>query len=269
MLIDYMLAVLSEFKDGALRIAADTLGVKGKSTGRTMPSVQPLGIIARPRDPDTDANGKPTIGAGLIVLREGGDVWCWPTTDPRAVEKVPPVKPGGFAAYSYPGGCFNFDGDNGAFLLLVPSTHDTDDGTDKKRMSLSFDVAGDSIQCTHGLGMSWAMTGGGKNSVAIANAKGDAYLEVNDDGIVLNGNTTFNGGMAMGDIASAEPVALAPAHLEFLQELITQLATAFTTPAAPGSPIDAAWATVVVPILNAKLAELATKGRSTKLSASP
>jgi hypothetical protein len=100
---------------------------------------------------------------------------------------------------------------------------------------------------------------------------GENWLTVSDDGVavVSGAGMAFAGGITAGSTNLAEPVALAAAYESLLTELLAQLATAFTTPAVVGAPLDPAWATTVVPLLQAKLALLSTAGKSQTLKASP
>lgn len=259
--LEYSTAVSSEFKDGALLIGADLLGSDGHESGRGMKSIQPLGLLARPRDPQVDSQARPTLGAGLVHSFEGGEAFAWPTTDPRALTKIPPIKPGGTVLYSFPGGFVNLDGDNGSLLALTP------DGNTGKNHAFSMDGAASSLQWRHADGMGIAITRGGLNSLVLNNKAGTAYIEINDNGINMNGNTVYNGGMVLGQVASALPVALAPALQQWEQvitEVVGKLATAVNI-IAPGT-VDPA---LFIQLFTTLFAAAGPQGVSTKLSASP
>jgi hypothetical protein len=71
------LAVLSEIVQGFLRFGLDRLGgaaddADGAAGGLPLESCHPYGLRSRPRDPDKDAQGNPTRGAGLLVVERGG-----------------------------------------------------------------------------------------------------------------------------------------------------------------------------------------------------
>jgi hypothetical protein len=265
--VDMMLAVFSEYVDGVLRVAGDMFASDDKGSGRTMPLISPLGLIARPHDPDTDqATGKPTVGAGMLTFESGGDMWCMVSLDPRVIEKMPPQEKGGTALYSYPGAIINLDGKTGSLLILVPSSDAS------KNHAISIDSVHDSFQLRMSNGMGISSTIGGKNSTIINNrgkangASSDAYIEVNDDGIVLNGNLQQNGALVLGEIVSAQPVALHTLRFQFetqLFALVSTLASAVNI-LAPDPTIAPA-----VTALQTLLAQLATQGQSSKLSASP
>ena len=93
-------AVFTEIVKGLLRFGLDRLGNTGADdpanapSGLTVEACHPYGFRSRPRDPDADANGVPTKGAGLLLLDfGGGDEGGFPTQDPR-VELVDEGKGG-------------------------------------------------------------------------------------------------------------------------------------------------------------------------------
>lgn len=220
MLVEYSIATLSEYKDKALKIAARAFGDPDSppATGRTGDPVQPLGLIARPLDPDADSTGAATTGAGLLTYEAGHELFTAPTTDPRALAGIPPLDKGDTALYSSGKDKVAFilmRGSDGGLLILTPSNEAN------KSHAISIDPTGNSIQVRHKDGMGIAITGGGKNSTVINNKAGDAYLEVNDDGVIVNGNTNLNGGVAMGPgsvaVALSTELAALKAHIAGLQ----------------------------------------------------
>lgn len=266
--LDISIATLSEFraeqpgKPEALRIGADLFGTTpGEPSGRSFLSMQPLGLLARPRDPDSGPDGRPQNGANLLHGFIGNTAFAMPLSDSRFLGKVPPSKKGGVALYSAPGGILDFDGDNGALTVLVPY-----DATSGKNYAISIDPAGKCMQLRHAAGMGLAMFEGGTNPVVINNKAGNAQIIVDDTGIVFNGTTVFNGGMAMGEVETAQPVALAPAYLAVVEQIASLLHTiaAAVNGVAPGSVPPA-----LLAALDVLLSELPTQGQSTKLSASP
>jgi hypothetical protein len=243
---DYGTCVSSEFKDGALRIAPDLLGPEG--SGRGGESIQPLGILFRPRDPDADENGTPSKGAGALYATLGDELYVLPTTDPRFLDKIPQVKPGGGVIYSAPGAFIYFDGETGTTQIFVPYD---DDGTARTHV-LTLNAVDKCVQLTHGKGHGLSLLNDSKNSVLLSNKAGDATLAVNDSGIVLNGNVTINGGIVAGNPVAAQPVMLGPD----LMTWIAQVNTAMTALAAgSGLPTNA---TVTAPVAVPKLSTVAS-----------
>lgn len=215
-MFEYGLAVLTEYKSKAFRIAADLFGsLSEPGSGRTYQSVQPLGLIARPRDPDTDpTTGQPSKGAGVLFFRQGEEGFAIPTTDPRILDKIPEQKKGGTCLYAAPGSIINIDGEHGSLSILVPYANAT------KTMSINVSVneAGEeNIQIRHGDGHGIQIDGAG--NVNMCNRANDASITINDDGIVLNGNVTLNGGAVLGTPTGGVPVALAPEVTSMLAAL--------------------------------------------------
>lgn len=202
---DYSVAVFSEWKDRALRIARDAFATTtAGGDGDAYEMVQPLGLLSRPNDPDVDDDGNVTVGAGLLTLEHGHEGFAIPTTDKRALAKIPELPKGSTVLYACNGAVIYMDGQTGDVTHLIPYV---EDGTDKAH-SLTFDIANKSVQLRHGDGMGLAITAGGKNSVVISNKAADAYVEINDDGIVLNGNVQQNGSAVIGNIPAAQGVIL-------------------------------------------------------------
>lgn len=253
---DYALAVFSEFKDGVLSISPDVHGAKGSAT--PYHEIQPLGHRARPRDPDTDSDGKATVGAGLLTALLGHFGFCLPTTDPRALERIPPTKKGGTCLHSTGPvvGFYNIDGDNGSQMAYVPYDLDAD-GNPQKSLVISIDtgtVGQENIQIRHGEGHGVTIMNDAKHSVIINNKGGDACIVIDDDGITLNGNVKINGGLVMGEITTAQPIVLAPELLVGWAQMVAALTT-----------ISAAAGGMVPPIV----VPTSTPVASTKGSASP
>jgi hypothetical protein len=216
----YSFAVSSEYVEKELLIAPSLPG-DGDESGQGYSSIQPLGLIARPRDPDQDDESGTGAGAGCLYLEDGGDTFVIPTTDPRALEKVPPLKPGGTALYSYPGGCLVFDGENGSLLVLVPN----EDAS--KNHAISIDSATGSISILHAEGMGLAILNDAKHSISINNKAGDAGIVINDDGVTINGNLTLNGGAVLGVPTGGVAVPL-------ITELVTLVAALKVGLTVPG-----------------------------------
>lgn len=241
MIFELATALLSEFKDKALLIAVDLLGSDERQSGAGLPSVQPLGLLARPLDP-TDKGA-----AGVLFSWDGHEGFALPTTDPRALPLMPPVDKGGTVLHGTGAKvAFVYLRPDGGLMILCASS------VEGQNHAISVDPGTDSIQIRHAKGMGLTMTGGGKNSIVISNKAADSYIEVNDAGITLNGNVTMNGGAAMGP--GSLPVALS---------------TEVTALAAYVAGLKAPPGTAGGPLVGTGLTPPAPSPGSTKLSAAP
>lgn len=247
----YALATFSEFKDGVLGISPALRGAD--AGGPPYESVQPLGLIARPKDPTIGPDGNPVAGAGLLITTDGasGEAFSIPTTDGRAVSKIPQVAPGGTCLYAS-GEATSFhhlDGDNGSQQILVLYG----DGSKSLSITLSVDKAGkENIRIGHGDGHAVLLNHQGK--VIMHNAAGDAYVEVGPSGVVINGNLKVNGSIIGGNTVAAVPVALSTET--------TAIVAAFNAALGAGLLVQGAKASLVAPVV------VPTPG-STVVSASP
>jgi hypothetical protein len=122
--------VQSKILEGALRFGLDRLGSPSAedpgdaASGLPVKACHPYGLRSRPRDADTDADGNPTEGAGLLLLDfGGGDEGGIPTQDPR-VELVDEGK-GGAQIYAWTGSAVSsvvLSGDDGKVRVTAPET---------------------------------------------------------------------------------------------------------------------------------------------------
>ncbi len=218
---DVGLGLFSEFDaDGFLGIQVQRNGGPASSCP-PIELMQPFGFGSRPLDPDLDADGNPVAGCAVLYATEGDKLHAWLGPDPRLVKKQPQGKKGSSWMYSATGSLIMLDGEKGTFQVYIPYSNGS------KTATIAYDLTtegAESLQLIHGDGMALTMTAGGKNPVIVKNKAGDAYVEINDDAIVLNGNCKVNGGIVLGDPVSALPVALAPA----LEAWAAQVTTALT-----------------------------------------
>lgn len=190
-----MSAFTTRDADGFYRVQIDGYGDAG---GQPMESYHPCGLFGRPRDPAVDPNALVDVGATVLYAEEGNKAHAVHLNDPRAMAGLPEVKKGGVMMYAHRGdskATFQLmDGDNGTWQLYVQH------GSTASTIAVDVSTPGaESIQILHGSGMGISLKAGGKNSVVIHNKAGNAYVEVNDDGIVLNGNIRVNGAMVVGN----------------------------------------------------------------------
>lgn len=195
--VDLAIAQVTDYDgDGYPNAGADFFGQDkaGVSPGEQL---HPLGILSRPRDPEVDSTGQPSMGATILRLVEGNDEHAIALGDPRAVPKLPANDKGGTIVYADTGEAalsfIRLSGADGTIQLYVPYGNTA--------MTIALDVStpgAESIQIVHGAGMAIRMVAGGTNAVTVSNKAGDAYVAVDDAGITLNGNAQFIGGLAVG-----------------------------------------------------------------------
>jgi len=225
--------------DGYYRVQIDWPGGKG---GQPVESYHPCGFLGRPRDPSVDPNGRPHIGGTTLWAWEGSQGHAIPLSDPRVAGRLPEVKKGGSIQYADTSAGAEkapfalFDGANGSWQLYVPY------GSTAATIAVDVSMPGvESVQIVHGAGMKIVMTAGGKNSVVIHNRTGNAYLEVNDEGVIINGNSKIVGSLIAGNVGAAESVALADGLLAWVTQVNAALAAIF---AAAGNTVNP---TIVAP----------------------
>jgi len=232
---DIGIAVLSTYDgDKFPGIQIDAYGEK-KSGVPPYEQHSPSGFLSRPHDPDTDSNGNPTIGCTVLYALEGGRGHAWVSHDPRVVPILPLLTRGGSVMYGGKLKTPSFiytNGDTGSQTHYVPYAIVNDVATKAMAININVDVNGDEyISIIHGEGMAITMMAGSKNSIVIKNKSGNAYVEVNDEGVVINGTLTVQGGFNAGGPATATPVALAAPLIAILQQIVKLLGTASTGPA--------------------------------------
>lgn len=173
------------------------IGLGNNATMPPMTAYYPCGLAGRPRDPDSK-NGTPTAGAPSLTFWEGSRGHALPLgPDPRVVAQLPPLNKGGVQLYANRDDSkvtfLNLDGTNGDTTLYVPYA--------ETAMAISVKVSTpgtENIQIVHGSGMVISMQAGGNNSIILSNKAGDAYIEIGDNGITLNGKINHVGNFNVG-----------------------------------------------------------------------
>lgn len=235
------------------------------------PSFGVLGSFGRPDEPSSDGECEALctrIADGLrpIVVR-----------DLRISSRVNP-KVGDLGLAHYGGGyvSLGWDSDRTATVVTISGTHLSGDDVDEAHfIQLDPSDAGNSVVICHRGGQNVTLNKSG--AVTLTSSDGNGTITVQDSNgpsgaqpnVVIGGSLALVGGIIAGSTTLAEPVALAAAYEALLTDLLAQLAIAFATPAVPGSPLAATWATTVVPLLQARLTALSTLGKSQTLKASP
>ncbi len=123
-MIQHGIAMLTEIVKGVLRFGLDRLGGEDGG-GLTLESLHTYGFRSRPRDPDVDADGNVTTGAGLLQFdRGGGDEGAIPTHDPRVT--LQDEGKGGSQMYAWTGSgapsTVVLSGDDGKARVTAPET---------------------------------------------------------------------------------------------------------------------------------------------------
>lgn len=189
----------------------------------------PHGLISRCHDPEVDSEATPTLGCNVLYAMEAGKGHAWLQSDPRTIPLLPPILKGGTVVY---GGTLknpsfiNINGETNSQTFYIP--YKIVDDVAEKAMTIDINVDTEneeSISIIHGSGAAVMITeDNGEVSVVLKNKNGDAYVEVNNEGIVLNGTVTVNGGLTAGGPAGALPLVIGPPLVALLGQLISIVA---------------------------------------------
>lgn len=236
--------------DGFLVVQSDPLGDDAIGS----PDVEvhhPLGLLARPRDPDDGGS------ANVLTAREGNRTHAWICGDPRVTGLLPPLEVGGLALYASPvpgrarPTCTVVYGSTGTWQTLVPY------GSAAHALTLDVATVGqETIRLDHGAGMGLTLTAGAKFSSVLRNRHGDAYVEVNDDGVSLNGNVQIVGAVVLGTQtpSAAQSFAMATPLAAWIAQAVAWMAAAVAACGPKGIALPAP------PAAPAGLASVMTKG---------
>lgn len=205
-------------KDGYQVGQHDGLGEKPK-VGSGYELHHAFGFISRPRDPDTDPKGGilPGKACSVLIGKIGNETHLFLASDPRYIPNIPQLKKGGSAVYSAPGSFIVLDGEDGTVTEYIPVP-----GDKAHILTRGIDGAGKPfIAFEHCDGMAITMLDG---SMTLKNNAGDVYIEINAEGVTINGAVKVNGSLIAGDPVGAHPVAIAPlliAYLSGLEEAVS------------------------------------------------
>lgn len=204
----------SEYSEGFLTVQPDFYGEAG-SGGEGGVVQLPYGFLSRPLDPDDDG------ACQVLHAYEGDQLHVQPTTDKRVIDKLPQLPKGASIQFGADGGFGQFDPETHTWTLYIPTDFDGA-GTPTKAHLFQIGKDANGKRCVtllHADGPGISILEGGKKSVVIKNAASNAYVEVNDDGIVLNGKVTIKGGLLSSEGAGVTPVARAAELLTFATAL--------------------------------------------------
>jgi hypothetical protein len=182
------------------------------------------GFFCRPRPPvaKEDETGLDPEGAcEAVALRVGDQTIPIAYRDLRLSSVVNP-KEGELGLAHYGGGFvslkLNTDEDGTNIVLYAPRKNSSGTVTNASCVSIDSTDGNQHICLLHESGASITLTKEGK--ILLMNKTGNAYVEINDDGIFLNGNCYLNGSVILGDKTAALVKAVANADL-VLSELST------------------------------------------------
>jgi hypothetical protein len=139
--------------------------------------------------------------------------------DPRAAEKIPPVKKGGSVQYASDGSFAVFDPETHTWTLYVPyadspaKAHLVTVGLDGNNTPI--------IELASGEGLALTLLG---RVLTAKNASGSAYITLDDEGTNVVGPFKAAGGADLGGPTSA-PLAKATELLSWATEVVTALAS--------------------------------------------
>ena len=220
----YGLATGSEYdEDNYLGIQIDHFGEAGSVPAEV---VMPFGLLARPLDPEVDGDASPQEGCTTMWNEEGSRTAAMPLSDNRVNRLLPKLRKGGSMLYCGAGNYALFDGKDandaskraGSFYVGVKYSGKShllgmvvrDDGTEF-------------VTLVHGEGHGLVLTGNGKRSAVLKNARGNAYFEACDDGINIVGDMSLAGSCRIGDTNAAASVALIAPLLATMQAMESKI----------------------------------------------
>jgi hypothetical protein len=214
--------------DGFLGLQVDSMGEAEEGGMDALDAIHPFGFEGRHLDPEQDATG----GLSLYTF-EGDDGYAIALGDYRLVSKLPELKKGGSRWYCATGSYGVFDGDDGTLTFYIPYAVNADGVPTKAHLiQIGLDSSGAPvIDLGSGEGPRLSMV---NKSITLANAAGDAYFELNDNGGILNGNYKVTGAFDIG--AASFPLAKAPELLVWATTVTAALAAlGVTVPPLPAS----------------------------------
>ncbi len=186
--------------DGFLGVQIDEYGEE-QAGAAASPVLHQYGFASRPK-----ASGSNGVGVHVIHYDCGsGQRFAVLYHDPRVQERIPPLTEGSSVQYGDWGGFAQFDEDTNTWTLYIP---DGPTATKAHLVQVGEDTNGvPAILIVHSSGMAITML---DKTMVLKNAAGDAYIELNESGGVLNGNWLITGSLSCGG-ETAVPVLVGPA----------------------------------------------------------
>jgi hypothetical protein len=182
--------VVATTLEGAKKaLLANVEGIEGETANKQI-VYSALGWFGRPLPPD--ANG----AAEVICIRVEDGLIPIAMRDPRLSERTN-AKNGEIGIAQYDGGFVslkrNADGDGTDITLYAPKA----DGSKASVISIDTTDANSNVTIMHDSGVSVQLS---DRKIKLMNVAGNAYIEINDSGIVLNGNVRVMGSMIVGPV---------------------------------------------------------------------
>lgn len=214
------------------------VGAEGTVDGDGSQNVEQFaspGCVFRPRQPEQVEGADGTtreLGTEAIGVQVGDELIPVGWRDLRLNRNFPAPSEGTWAQVGYGGGFVSIDtvklpGERLGDILTqyVPYAFDAN-GTPTKAMAIIIDPATESVRIIHGDGMAVLLE---QRRTIIRNAAGDAYIEVGEGGIIVNGNTKLVGGLDVGG-AAAQPLMTLTAFSTWLTALNAAISATGATP---------------------------------------
>lgn len=227
--LDFGVCALDDYdEDDHPQIQTDSPGVDGSEGTQPAERLMPSGFYSRLLDPEKGPKGEVGLGAPVLVITAGDRRYTIPLNDPRDVGKVPKLRKGGSMVAGGAGEHRSFlvvDGEDpsgakNAGSITISASYSK--GGKKKSLGLAFNVrdsGNEEISIVHGEGQRFTMSAKGSRGITLSNAKGDAYAEIGDDGIVLAGESKVQGALTVGSQLGGLPVPIWPKLMDYLQTL--------------------------------------------------
>jgi hypothetical protein len=172
--------------DGFVGIQCDVFG-EAESGMPPFDAVHPYGFEGRPLDRDAAL-----AGAEALYWFDGPEGHVMPLGDSRGAGYLPQLSKGSSRQYSALGQFMLLDYDAETATLYTPF----DSQTKAHVLTMGKDGNGKPyVGIVQSEGLALLML---EDSLVIKNAAGDAYIELNSTGIVLNGNVKLVGGLDVG-----------------------------------------------------------------------
>jgi hypothetical protein len=220
--------------DGFLGVQVDTHG-RDDAGVPPFQALMPYGLIGRPLDPES--NGE---GSNVLFWEDGDESHCIALNDPRVQTVAPQATKGSVGLCNARGAFFLLDYDDDTATLYVP----VDSGSKAHVITVGKDGNGADflgiVQCN---GLSVTML---DDELVISNRAGTAYIQLDDSGIILNGNLKLVGGLDVGG-GTALPLVLGPALLTWMNSVAAAVSGIPTGGAAAGAAIATATSVFTVP----------------------